>query len=95
MSQQSAPIEDIFGKQSFGKAALKKLGPVPENFRLYSAGWLGKSPENWVEMRVTGCEMRHAKKGVNAGKLCIPIPGTKRSVVVTKAEILEFKPDGS
>ena len=95
MKQQSASIEDIFGKQSLGKAALKKLGPLPENFRLYSAGWLGKKPEDWVEMRVTGCELRHAKKGVNAGKLCIPIPGTKRSVVVTKAEIRDCETDGS
>lgn len=94
MTPQTSPIEDIFGKQSFGKAALKKLGPVPENFRLYSAGWLGKKPEDWVEMRVTGCELRHAKKGVNAGKLCIPIPGTKRSVLVTKAEILACESDG-
>jgi len=29
---------------SFGKAALKKIGEVPENFRLYAASWVGEFP---------------------------------------------------
>lgn len=75
--------EDIFASTSFGKAALKKLGPVPENFRLYSAGWLGKKPEDWKKMRVTGRVFRASKNG----KLDIPVPGTIRSVTVTRDEM--------
>lgn len=75
--------EDLFASTSFGKAALKKLGAVPENFRLYSAGWLGKKPEDWKEMRVAGRVFRASKDG----KLGIPVPSTIRSVIVTRDEI--------
>lgn len=75
--------EDQFASTSFGKAALKKLGSVPENFRLYSAGWIGKRPEDWESMRVTGRVFR-ASKG---GKLDIPVPGTIQSVIVTREEM--------
>lgn len=75
--------EDIFASTSFGKAALKKLGAVPENFRLYSAGWLGKKPEDWKEMRVNGRVFRASK----SGKMDIPVPGTIQSVIVTLDEM--------
>lgn len=41
---------DIFAQTSYGKAALRKLGKVPENFMLYEAGWIGDKPENWNGM---------------------------------------------
>jgi hypothetical protein len=41
---------DTFAEQSFGKVALRMLGAVPENFRLYEAGWLGKRPEDFRVM---------------------------------------------
>jgi len=82
--------KDLFADTSFGKAALKKLGPVPENFRLYSAGWLGAKPEDWDTMKVTGAEFRVAKRGKNAGKLSVMIPGTCRTVYVTKEEMGRF-----
>jgi hypothetical protein len=78
---------DVFAEQTYGRAALRKLAPVPENFRLYSASWLGKRPEDWHEMEVTGAEFRIAKSGPNKGKLSILVPGTKRTVRVTKAEM--------
>ncbi len=71
----------------YGKAALKKLAPLPENFRLYSAGWLGKKPEEWSVMEVTGAQFRVAKSGPNKGKLSMIIPGTKRTVFVTSDEM--------
>ncbi|MFK4705893.1 hypothetical protein ABIC83_002732 [Roseateles asaccharophilus] len=76
--------EDIFATTSYGKAALKKLGPVPANFRLYSAGWRGKKPSDWKEMEVKGREFRAAK---GSTKLDIPVPGTIRSVIVSKEEM--------
>jgi hypothetical protein len=82
---------DIFAEQSYGKAALKKLAPVPENFRLYAAGWLGKKPEDWKTMKVTGAEFRAAKTGKNAGKLSILVKGSGRSVIVTKDEMCAFE----
>lgn len=60
---------DIFAQHPFGKAALKKMGAVPENFRLYCAGWIGENPEEWKCMDVTGAEFRRPTRGPNKGKL--------------------------
>lgn len=83
--------EDIFAQQPYGKAALKKLGPVAENFRLYSAGWLGEQPKDWDTMEIKGAEFRAAKSGPNKGKLVIEIPGTRRTVYVSRAEMAPFR----
>lgn len=83
--------EDTFAEQPFGKAALKKLSPVPENFRLYSAGFMGKTPKDWDTMEVVGGEFRHAKSGPNKGKLCILLKGTERVVYVNKTEMAAFE----
>lgn len=69
----------------FGKAALKKLGEVPENFRLYYAGWVGEFP-NCHGMQVTGAEFQRMKRKTTHGT---KIKGTERSVYVSKAEIKE------
>ena len=82
---------DIFADTAYGKAAIKKLGHVNENFRLYEAGWLGENPKEWDVMKVVGCEFRVAKSGKNKGKLIIPVDGTKRTVYVTKKEMDEFR----
>lgn len=79
---------DIFAQTSYGKAALRKLGKVPENFMLYEAGWIGDKPENWNGMRVKGCVFRAATKGPRVGQFVIPVPGTIQSVIVTRDEIL-------
>ena len=84
----SADMEqDIFADQSYGKIALKKLAPVPENFRLYQAGWFGDKPKDMDVMKVTGAEFRVAKRGKYAGKLSVLVKGTARSVFVTKTEM--------
>lgn len=75
--------EDLFASTSYGKAALKKLGPVPENFRLYYAGWICERPEDWISMRVKGRVFRASR----SGELDIPVPGTIRSVIVTRDEM--------
>lgn len=82
--------EDLFASTSYGKAALKKLGDVPQNFRLYSAGWIGKKPADWNEMRVTGRVFRASR----SGKLDIPVPGTIQSVIVSKDEMRAAAQDG-
>lgn len=78
---------DLFAETNFGKAAWRKLGNVPENFRLYRAAWLGKRPKDWKEMRVTGREFRAGKHG----DLDIPVPNTIPSDVVTREEM---QPEG-
>lgn len=75
--------EDVFAQEAFGRAALKKLGRVPENFRLFAAGWT----DDRTVMKVTGGEFRIAKSGPNAGKLTVLIPRTTRTVHVTPKEI--------
>lgn len=79
--------DDIMGNTNFGRAALRKLGPVPANFRIYSAGWIEKQAKDWRSMKVAGAEFRVAKRGKNVGKLVVLLPGTVRTVVVTKEEI--------
>lgn len=75
---------------SYGKAALSKLAPVAENFRIYEAGWLGDKPGEWTVMEVKGMEFRAAKTGPNKGKLTVPVAGTKRTTYVTKDEMRAF-----
>lgn len=79
--------EDIFAAQPYGKIAIKKLAPVPENFRLYQAEWLGDKPSEWNVMKVVGAEFREAKSGPNKGKLCIMVKGTQRTAFVTESEM--------
>ncbi len=76
---------------SYGRAALSKLAPVAENFRIYEAGWLGDKPSEWTVMEVKGMEFRAAKTGPNKGKLTVPVPGTKRTVYVTEDEMRAFE----
>lgn len=79
--------KDIFATCSYGQVALRKLAPVPGNFRLFFAGWLETKSEHWQTMKVTGAEFREAKSGPNKGKLSIKVPGSERSVYVTKDEM--------
>ena len=80
----------IFGQQSFGKAAMVKIGDVSENFRLFEAGWVGH-PRKSDTMKVTGAEFRIAKAGKNKGKLSIKVPDTTRTVYVNRAEMDEHR----
>lgn len=72
-------------ESGFGKAALQKMGEVPDNFRLYSAGWVGEYP-NCHGMQVTGAEFERMKRKTTHGN---KIKGTERSVYVSKNEIKE------
>ena len=83
-------MKDLFAEQPYGKAALKKLGSVPDNFRLYEAGLLGKPPKYSDTMFVTGAEFRIAKTGKNKGKLSIMVEGTQQTVYVSRIEMQEF-----
>lgn len=85
--------EGIFGEYPFGKAALRKMGDTPANFLLFFAGWMGDL-KTTDTMKVTGAVFREAKKGKDKGKLCIKVPGTERTVYVTKAEMAEFSEEG-
>lgn len=85
---------DIFAENSFGKAALKKMrrhGDLPENFRLYEAGYVEDDPKDFNVMKVRGAVFRRAKTGPNKGNLSIKVPGTERSACVTPEECKEFE----
>lgn len=82
--------KDLMAEYGYGKAALKKLAPTPENFRLYHAEWLGDKPGDRQVMKVTGAEFQVAKSGPNKGKLCMIVPGSKRTAYVTKTEMQAF-----
>lgn len=81
--------KDIFAEQPFGKAALKKMGTVPENFRLFYAGWMGDNPPKYEVMKVQGALFRAPSRGPNKGKLTIPLKGSTRTAYVTREEILQ------
>lgn len=83
-------IEKTFEVTGFGQAALQKLGHLPDDFRLYEAGWVEEKPEDFDTMKVTGAEFRVAKTGKNKGKMTVLVPGTKRTVCVTRDEISAF-----
>lgn len=80
---------DSFADFPFGKAALHKLAPVPENFRLYEAENLGAGNG----MKVTGAVFRVAQKGPKKGLLSILVPGSKQVVYLSLGEIRQHDPD--
>jgi hypothetical protein len=82
--------KDVMAEQGYGKVALQKMAPTPENFRLYEAEWLGKKPSEFTVMKVTGAEFREAKTGPNKGKLSVIVKDSKRVVYVTREEMNAF-----
>ena len=79
--------KDVFADCTYGQIALKKLAPVPETFRLYSAGWIEEKPKDWKTMKVTGADFSVAKAGPNKGQLSIMVKGSTRSAFVSRAEM--------
>ena len=77
---------DVWGDASFAKIALQRMGDVPENFRIYAAGWLGEFP-NCHGMQVTGAEFARMKRKTTHGT---KIKGTERTVYVSKKDMREL-----
>ena len=80
---------DIFAEQPYGRAALKKMAansPLPENFPLYCAEWLGDKKNMYQTLKVTGAEFRAARMGPYKGKLSVLLPDTKRTVYLSPEE---------
>lgn len=84
---------DVFAQQTYGQIALQKMQPLPENFRLFKAGWLGDGTAREV-MKVTGGEYRVAKSGKNKGLLSVLFKGTEKYCFVTWDEMANFSPRG-
>ena len=79
---------DIFGKFSSGKAALKKMAkikPLSENFRIYYGSHLPDSKG----IRYVGAEFKNDKNG----KLTIMEKGSRITVDVNADEASEFEDD--
>jgi hypothetical protein len=70
--------DDVMSKTAYGKAALKKFGAVPEGFEIFSAGWLGKEPKDWLTMRVKGAQFIGKRR----------VPNTTMSTIITREEII-------
>lgn len=75
---------DFFADTNYGKIALRKLGDLPENFRLYAAHVVGSHEDT---IKVTGAEFREAKSGPNKGKLSVLIKGTEKTTYVSSVEM--------
>lgn len=65
-------------------AAIKKLSPVAENFRIFYYAVLG-DPPNTV-LHVKGCVLRPATRGPRKGELCVPVPGTERECFLSRED---------
>lgn len=70
---------DYFADTDFGRTALNKMAPVPENFRLFEAEIVDKGV-----IKVSGAVFREAKRGPNKGKLSVMISGSQKTVYVLK-----------
>jgi len=70
-------MDDVMSRTSYGKAALKKFGAVPEGFEIFAAGWIGKTPKDCNAMRVTGAQFKGRKR----------VPNTTMTTIVTAEEM--------
>lgn len=70
-------MDDVMDKTSYGRAALKKFGAVPEGFHIFKAAWIGERPEDWERMVVTGAQFNGRRR----------IPHTTMQTVVTREEM--------
>lgn len=81
--------EDTMGKQPFGRLALSRLNkqsPLPEGFMLYSASWQGTYPD-FHNLRLVGAQIRAATRGPRKGELNIIVPGTTRTITLSREEV--------
>lgn len=74
-------MDDVMTKSSYGQAAIKKFGAVPEGFQIYSAGWVEKQPEDWRTMKVKGAQFKEGRR----------VPGTIMETIVTVDEMANYK----
>lgn len=65
-------------------AAIKKLAPVDENFRIFYYEAVGAGKDSLI--RVRGCIMRPSTRGPRKGELVIPVSGTERECFLTRAD---------
>lgn len=89
MTQDAAKKDqdDAFGGTAIERAMINKIGKMPDNFRVYCAGWIGKTPADWKTMSVAGALFEPITRGKRKGRMLKMIVGTKRSVTVTREEI--------
>lgn len=79
--------DDAFGGTAIERAMINKIGKVPDNFRVYSAGWIGRTPADWKTMSITGALFEPITRGPRKGRMLNPIAGTKQTVSVTREEL--------
>ncbi|WP_287919133.1 hypothetical protein [Comamonas sp.] len=81
----------IYHQMDFGQLALQKLGQLDPNFRLYLAGIKPEPPKEWTHMEVVGAVFREPKSGPNKGTLSMMVPGTRKSVKLSRSELTEYR----
>ena len=77
----------IYEQFVFGRLALEQLGTVKPNFRLYEARMVPQQPSEWTAMVVTGAEFSEKKSGPDRKTHYELIPGTERTVRVSRKDI--------
>ena len=73
-------MDDLMDTMSYGKAALRKFGAVPDGFHIFYAEWLGgDTPADWTRMRLKGAKFKGTRR----------VSGTTMTTIVTLEEIAE------
>jgi hypothetical protein len=72
---------NLFEHEPYGRLALKKMGAVPDNFRLYQVGWINEGVPR-PALQVVGAEFESRGGGHYL------IPGSKRVAYITPLELL-------
>lgn len=70
-------MDDLMDATSYGRAALRKFGAVPEGFHVFFAEWLGEKPEQWNAMRIKGAQFKGKRR----------VPGSTMTTIVTREEM--------
>lgn len=83
--------DDAFGGSAIERAMINKIGKVQDNFRVYSAGWIGRTPDDWKSMSITGALFEPITRGPRKGRMLKPVVGTKQTVTVTREELAAAK----
>ncbi len=79
---------DVFAKTAYGKIALRKIGPVDENFRLYAVKWLHGERK---AMEVIGANFRKALNGKNKQVgLCLPGTSLRLGIAVRVWRLVNY-----
>lgn len=83
----------VMDETRYGRIGFQKLDTPHPDFHWYCAESLGSGRGEAVKL--DGCQYRAAKSGPRKGLVVVPVPGTKKTVIVTRSEIEAFSAEST